>query len=93
MKRTKVLKILGKVQGVYFRESLKKEAQRLGITGWVRNLRDGSVEALVQGEEGPVGEIITWCHRGPPAAEVKQVIETDADHESALADFLRKETL
>ena len=92
MKRTKILKISGKVQGVYFRESLKKEAQRLGITGWVRNRRDGTVEALVQGEESPVREIIAWCHQGPPAAEVKEVLETDANHDSALAEFLRKET-
>lgn len=92
MKQSKILRILGKVQGVYFRESLKAEAKRLGISGWVRNRKDGSVEALVQGEENSLGEIIEWCHRGPPAAKVESVRVQESDNQSALSDFLRKET-
>ena len=91
MKLTKRLKINGKVQGVYFRESMLQEAKRLGVTGWVRNLKDGSVEALVQGEEELVLEIIKWVHRGPPAARVDTIEITAATNDSPLTQFLRKE--
>ena len=67
------LRIYGRVQGVYFRESTRKEAERLGVRGWVRNVPDGSVEALVEGDEAQVDALIRWCHRGPPAARVDDV--------------------
>jgi len=65
--------IHGLVQGVYFRASTHDEAIRLGVNGWVRNLPDGSVEALFEGEKKKVEEIIGWCHRGPSGASVSKV--------------------
>ncbi len=67
------LLISGRVQGVWYRESMRQEAQRLGITGWVRNLADGRVEALVQGETDAVEALIRWAWQGPPAARVDDI--------------------
>ncbi len=67
------LSITGRVQGVGFRESMRLIAQALNVTGWVRNLADGSVEATVQGEEAAVEQLVNWCHNGPPGANVKYV--------------------
>jgi acylphosphatase len=63
----------GTVQGVWFRESMRQEAQRLGITGWVRNRLDGTVEAIVQGTPEAVEAITRWMHRGPEHAVVTRV--------------------
>lgn len=90
MKLSKHLKIFGKVQGVYFRESMRQECLRLGVTGWVRNLEDGCVEAVVQGEELLVKEIISWAHKGPPAARVEKVEIQEGPSETALSHFYRK---
>jgi acylphosphatase len=65
--------IHGRVQGVWFRQSTKEEADRLGVTGWVRNLPDRSVEAVFEGEKKKVEEIVGWCHRGPAGADVSSV--------------------
>jgi acylphosphatase len=65
--------ITGHVQGVWYRASMEQEAQRLGVTGWVRNRRDGSVEAMVAGSDEQVAAIINWARRGPPAAQVSHV--------------------
>lgn len=92
MKATKILRIRGRVQGVSYRESMRQEALRLGVTGWVRNRADGSVEALIQGEEALVRDLILWCHQGPAQARVETVEEQAADEENALRDFLRRET-
>ena len=73
----KHLKILGSVQGVFFRESMAREARRLAVTGWVRNRPDGSVEAMVQGEPEAVAAIIAWAQRGPELAKVSQVVVSD----------------
>lgn len=67
------LRITGRVQGVGYREALRREAQRLGIVGWVRNRPDGSVEAVVQGERRTLELIAAWAQRGPPAAQVVDV--------------------
>ena len=66
----KRLRISGRVQGVNYRESMRIEAVRLGITGWVRNRRDGRVEAVVDGSPKDVEAIIAWAHRGPRGALV-----------------------
>lgn len=63
----------GVVQGVWFRQSAKDEAERIGVSGWVRNLPDGTVEALFEGEKKKVEEIVGWCHRGPSGAQVTNV--------------------
>ena len=69
----------GRVQGVWFRASTKDEADRLGVTGWVRNLPDGSVEAVFEGDKKKVEEVVGWCHRGPSGANVSNV-EISWDH-------------
>lgn len=73
MKSTKHLNIYGLVQGVYYRESLCREAKIHGVDGWVRNRRDGSVEAMLQGEESAVQTLIAWCRTGPRDARVARV--------------------
>ena len=72
-RHTRRLVIRGRVQGVWFRESMRLEAERLGVTGWVRNRADGSVEAVVQGAPQSVAAIVRWAGRGPEAAEVDAV--------------------
>ena len=67
------LRITGDVQGVGYRYALQDEASRLGLTGWVRNRRDGSVEAVVQGSQQAVDALAAWARRGPPAARVSDV--------------------
>jgi acylphosphatase len=59
--------------GVYFRASTVEEARRLGVTGWVMNCRDNSVEVMAEGEREQLEELIRWCHGGPPGAQVKEV--------------------
>ncbi len=71
--RTLRLRIHGRVQGVFFRDSMRREAHALGIAGWVRNRSDGSVEAVVQGAPGDVDSIVRWAHTGPRSAQVTQV--------------------
>ena len=73
------LRITGRVQGVGYREALRSEAGRLGVTGWVRNRADGSVEALVQGGGNALAQLLAWARRGPPAAHVEQVASTPAE--------------
>lgn len=71
--KTLRLVIHGHVQGVFFRDSMHREAQRLGVAGWVRNRSDGSVEAAVQGEPADVEAIVRWTRRGPDRAQVERV--------------------
>jgi acylphosphatase len=70
--------ITGRVQGVGFRFYAERKARELGVTGWVRNRRDGSVEAVIQGSYGAVETMIAWARRGPPSAVVVEVRVTDA---------------
>jgi acylphosphatase len=71
--------VLGKVQGVYFRHSSRREAGRLGVRGYARNLPDGSVEVLARGAPSSVEELRAWLTRGPPEARVDEVRETPPD--------------
>lgn len=64
------LLITGRVQGVAFRWETQRAAARCGVTGWVRNLPDGRVEAVVEGPRQQVNQLVDWCRRGPPAARV-----------------------
>jgi len=80
------VRISGRVQGVFFRQSTTEEARRLGITGWVRNLPDGSVEAVLEGSGDLVRELVAWCHQGPPAARVASV---DVEWSDATGAFTR----
>lgn len=70
--------ISGRVQGVFFRMETRRTAERLGVTGWVRNRPDGSVEAIFEGDSEKVDQVVYWCKKGPPAATVTdlQVAET-----------------
>lgn len=63
----------GRVQGVWFRDSAWQQATRLGITGWVRNLQDGRVEAVYEGSRETVEEMLAWTNRGPERADVTGV--------------------
>jgi acylphosphatase len=67
------LRIRGRVQGVYYRASMVREAQNRGLTGWVRNGDDGSVEAVAEGTRADVESLIAWSHRGPAGARVDKI--------------------
>jgi len=69
-KKTLRLVIFGHVQGVFFRDSMSREAQNLGISGWVRNCNDGTVEAAVHGDPAAIDAIVRWAHHGPRHAQV-----------------------
>ncbi len=75
--RQVLARIHGRVQGVWFRAWTVQEAGRLGLDGWVRNRRDGSVEALFAGDAGPVEEMLRLCREGPSHAEVTAVETAD----------------
>jgi len=74
---TRRLVISGRVQGVGFRWSLHAEAKALGLDGWVRNRRDGTVEALISGVPDAVETLTAWAFRGPPSARVDRVLFND----------------
>jgi acylphosphatase len=67
------VRIEGIVQGVFYRYSTQQKAQALGVNGWVRNLRDGSVECLMEGDRDSVEALIQWCKHGPPGARVENI--------------------
>jgi acylphosphatase len=79
------LNIFGQVQGVGFRYHFSEQAQRLGITGWVRNRRGGSVEAMIEGTPEAVETLLAWARLGPPAARVERVEVSEG--EGAFAGF------
>lgn len=74
---TRQLRIAGRVQGVGYRYALQEQAAQLGIAGWVRNRRDGSVEAVVQGSPQAVEAIVAWAGRGPPGSRVHELRSED----------------
>lgn len=73
----KHLRIAGVVQGVGFRYSMQREADRLGITGWVRNRGDGTVEAVIDGSAKALEDMLAWVTHGPPSAKVSNVLITE----------------
>ena len=79
--------ISGRVQGVWFRASTKQKAEELGLTGWVRNTSDGNVEAVFEGEDNLVKEMISWCHRGPILSKVEKVEVTKQNVTNAFDKF------
>lgn len=79
--------VRGKVQGVFFRSATQREAKRLGLTGWVKNLPDGSVEVTVEGEEDSLKEFQTWVQRGPSAARVDRVDTRWRGYTGEFVDF------
>jgi acylphosphatase len=79
--------ISGTVQGVFFRREIVDLARRLGLTGWTRNLRDGRVEVLVEGERDKIGELIKFCHTGPALARVKDVEVQWSDYQGEFRNF------
>lgn len=84
---TRHLIIHGRVQGVWFRESMRQEALRLGVTGWVRNRMDGTVEAEVQGTPGAVEALVAWARRGPEQARVSTVESSEVSGAPRYPDF------
>ena len=69
--------ITGRVQGVWYRAKTQEAAERLGVSGWVRNLPDGSVEAVFEGDPQAVATVIEWCWEGPPQAIIENVSTRD----------------
>ncbi|MEA3029435.1 MAG: acylphosphatase [Sphingomonadales bacterium] len=86
------LNIHGRVQGVWYRGWAVDQARALGLDGWVRNRRDGSVEMLIEGGEEAVAAMIERCHVGPPAARVERIEVADSD-EAVPPGFVSRETL
>ena len=80
-------KVQGQVQGVGFRYSTLQVAEKLGVTGFVRNLPDGTVEIVAEGSDDQLNELIDWAHRGPSAAEVTQVDITRGEDQSRFDRF------
>ena len=87
------LAISGRVQGVGYRDWAVATGQRLGLNGWVRNRTDGSVEALVVGEDEAVGRMVEACRRGPPAARVEAVDVEPVDLDVLPSGFTRLPTV
>jgi acylphosphatase len=76
---TRHLSIRGRVQGVGYRDALCRQAERLGVRGWVRNRVDGSVEALAQGSAAALDALVAWARRGPPMASVSELRVEERD--------------
>ncbi|GGU65666.1 acylphosphatase [Streptomyces albospinus] len=73
--------VSGRVQGVFFRDTCRQNALECRVSGWVRNLPDGNVEAVFEGDEDRVAQMVDWAHQGPPAADVEKVEVRDEEPE------------
>ena len=82
MTRARV-QVRGPVQGVFFRAEARTRAESLGVAGWIRNLPDGSVEAVFEGQDERVESMVEWCRRGPPGAGVEAV---DVEREEPMGE-------
>lgn len=79
--------VSGRVQGVFFRDHTRRWADSLGLTGWVRNLRDGRVEVLAEGAKDRLEDLTAWLKQGPPLAEVQNIEISWEDFRGEFADF------
>jgi len=79
--------VSGFVQGVFYRANAKRVADSLSLTGWVRNLRDGRVEIVVEGEEENLAKFVEWCKRGPVGAVVESVDVTRGEYRGEFKGF------
>ncbi|MBN1382914.1 MAG: acylphosphatase [Deltaproteobacteria bacterium] len=86
MKRMHVY-ISGRVQGVFFRAGTQRTARDLGLTGWVRNKADGSVEAVFEGDHANVEKMLQWCREGPPGAAVRGFDAAEEPYTGEFGDF------
>ncbi len=88
MERKRVnLSIIGRVQGVFYRSTARQQAQQLGLTGWVRNRHDGSVEVIAEGTDEDINKFIEWCRIGSSASEVRDVKVTWQDYTGEFSGF------
>lgn len=88
----RLVRVHGRVQGVGFREACVQQAQSFALAGWVRNRRDGSVEAMLQGPADAVARMQAWLHEGPPAARVDRVTASALPPDASLRRFERRPT-
>jgi len=79
--------ISGKVQGVFFRAETQRTANSFNLTGWVRNITDGRVEAVFEGDDANIDKMLAWCHIGPPAARVEEVSTEEEIYTGEFRDF------
>jgi len=79
--------VSGRVQGVFFRWETQRAAEARGVKGWVRNLEDGRVEAVFEGEEGDVARLVDFCRHGPPLADVNKVEVSEEKYTGELKGF------
>ncbi|WP_291459587.1 acylphosphatase [Desulfobacula sp.] len=79
--------VSGRVQGVFYRAETKNTADRLDVKGYVKNLPNGSVEAVFEGDGPAVTQMMEWCHKGPPAAKVEHVLAEKAEVSSNFESF------
>ncbi len=88
MSRCRRFRVAGRVQGVFFRAAARAEARRLGLSGWVRNLADGDVEAVACGDDSCLDDFAAWMWQGPPHARVDNVVSEVVEAESPGVDFV-----
>ncbi len=82
--------IKGKVQGVFFRQAMKVAAKKNRVSGWVKNLKDGRVESIIEGEDVGVSNMVEWCHAGPANARVEDI---EIRNEKYKGEFTKFEVL
>ena len=83
--------VTGRVQGVFFRQSTRERAERLGLAGWVRNREDGAVEGVVSGNDATLETFRLWLHRGPARAQVLEVTWQAVDEEAGAGFQVRRD--
>jgi acylphosphatase len=83
--------VKGRVQGVYFRASTVQQARHLGLTGWVMNRQDGSVELVAEGRSDGIEELIAWCRQGPPGARVDEIDLQSQEFRGEFTEFRIKQ--